>query len=198
MDIVGLTHAYCGSVLFTDKSWYCLEYTDRCYRVWKRQWEMFYAEKIAEHDRYGGGSVMVWVGICWDGCTDLRILDQGTLTAQRYRDGILDVHVRLYGSAVGDGFISMDDNIRPHTAYAFREYLGTAGIENLNWNFRFLDLNPIGHVWNELQSAILALQVQTRSLSGTWCHAGPRVEHHTTKDYQELERRHKNVLLSCN
>ena len=37
----------------------------------------------------GGGSVMVWAGICHDGCTQLKIV-QGTLNAVKYRDDILD------------------------------------------------------------------------------------------------------------
>ena len=59
---------------------------------------------------------MVWGGISWDGRTDLCVLDRGTLTGQRYIEDILDVHVRLYAGAVGDGFILMDDNARPHVA----------------------------------------------------------------------------------
>ena len=69
------------------------------------------------------GSVMVWGGISWDGRTDLCVLHRGTLTAQRYRDDILDVHVRSYAGAIGDPFILMDDNARPHTAHAIQEYL---------------------------------------------------------------------------
>ena len=42
-----------------------------------------------ESDRFGGGSVMVWAGICHDGRTQLKIV-QGTLIAVKYRDDILD------------------------------------------------------------------------------------------------------------
>jgi len=48
----------------------------------------------AEHDRLGGGSVMVWVGISAQGKTDLHIIENYTLTAVRYVNEILDVHVR--------------------------------------------------------------------------------------------------------
>ena len=71
-------------VLFTDESRYCL-FTDRRTKEWRRPGENLHADNIAEHDRYGGGSVMVWGGISWDGCTDLFVLHRGTLTAQRYR-----------------------------------------------------------------------------------------------------------------
>jgi hypothetical protein len=44
-------------------------------------------------DRYnGGGSLMVWGGISMAGRTDLLLLQQGSMMAQRYRDEVLDVH----------------------------------------------------------------------------------------------------------
>jgi hypothetical protein len=79
------------------------------------------AANIAEHDRYGGGSVMV-IGGNWDGRTDLAVLLRGTLTGQRYIDDILD-QVRLYAGAFGDQFILMDDNARPHRVRVVKEYI---------------------------------------------------------------------------
>ena len=40
-------------------------------------------------NRFGGGSVMVWAGICHDGLTQLKIV-QETLNAVKYRDDIID------------------------------------------------------------------------------------------------------------
>ena len=61
----------------------------------------FLPDNVAEHDRYEGGSIMVWGCISLRGRTELHVINNGTLTAQRYRDEILAVHVRPYAGAIG-------------------------------------------------------------------------------------------------
>ena len=89
------------SVLFTDESRFTLSTCDRCKRVWKSGGECYAACNIVQHDRFGGGSVMVWEGISMEEHRDLYRLDNGTLTAIRYRDGILGPVVRPYAGALG-------------------------------------------------------------------------------------------------
>ena len=124
--------------------------TDRRARVWRMRNERFAEVCIAEHDRYGGGSVMVWAGISSQGKTDLHVIDNGTLTAERYVNEILDVHVRPYAGAIGPDFILME----------FFRYLEQAAIVRLDWPARSPDLNPIEHAWDMLQKAISSRQVQ--------------------------------------
>uniref|UniRef100_A0AAZ3P3E4 Insertion element IS150 protein InsJ-like helix-turn-helix domain-containing protein n=1 Tax=Oncorhynchus tshawytscha TaxID=74940 RepID=A0AAZ3P3E4_ONCTS len=76
-------------VLFTDESRFTLSTCDRRDRVWRRRGERSAACNILQHDRFAGGSVMVWGGISLGGCTALHVLARGSLTAIRYRDEIL-------------------------------------------------------------------------------------------------------------
>jgi hypothetical protein len=69
------------------------------------------------------GSLAVWGDISYDGSTDLYGIRNGSFTCIRYRDEILAPIVRLYASAIGDDFILMDDNARPHRARIGNEYL---------------------------------------------------------------------------
>ncbi|GFV36974.1 transposable element Tcb2 transposase [Trichonephila clavipes] len=62
------------------------------------------------------GGVLVYGGISIDGRTDLYIIRDGPLTARRYREEILRPIVVPYAAAIGDDFILMDDNCRPHRA----------------------------------------------------------------------------------
>ena len=78
---------------------------------------------VARHDRFGGGSVMVWAGISTEGQTDLHVVDGGALISIRYWVKILHQIVRPFAEAVGDDFILMDDNARPHRALVVNDYL---------------------------------------------------------------------------
>ena len=114
--------------LFTDEYRFCVDFTDRRARVWRMPNECFAPVCVAEHDRFGRGSVMVWAGISAQGKTDLHVIDNGTLTALRYVNEILDVYVRPCAGAVGENFILMDDNARAHRARITDQYLEQATI----------------------------------------------------------------------
>ena len=81
-----------GRVLFTDESRFLLRRVDGRARVFRRRGERFHENCVVRHDRYGGGSLMVWAGITTHGRTDLVFVN-GTLNAQKYRQNILTRHV---------------------------------------------------------------------------------------------------------
>ncbi|GFW91781.1 transposable element Tcb2 transposase [Trichonephila clavipes] len=74
-------------------------------------------------DSYRGGGILVWAAISLGGHTDLHVFHGGTVTGLRYRDEILDPYVRPYAAAIGNDFILMHDNARPHRARIVEEYL---------------------------------------------------------------------------
>ncbi|GFU79719.1 transposable element Tcb2 transposase [Trichonephila clavipes] len=81
---------------------------------------------------YRGGGILVWAGISLGGHTDLHVFQGGTVTGLRYRDETLDPYVRPYAAAIGNDFILMDDNARPHRARIVEEYLEDHGLNE--WN----------------------------------------------------------------
>uniref|UniRef100_A0A1A7YAS8 Transposase Tc1-like domain-containing protein n=2 Tax=Iconisemion striatum TaxID=60296 RepID=A0A1A7YAS8_9TELE len=151
-------------VLFTDESRFTLSTCDRRERVWRRQGERYAACNVVQHDRFGGGSVMVWGGISMEGRTDLYCLGNGALTAIRYPDEILEPFVRPYADAVGPGFLLMHDNARPHVARVCRQYLEDEGIETIEWPSRSPDLNPIEHLWDIMFGSIRRRQVAPQTV----------------------------------
>ena len=53
--------------------------------MYRRREERFTDQCMYESGRFGGGSVMIWAGICHYGRTQLKVV-QGTLNAVKYRD----------------------------------------------------------------------------------------------------------------
>ena len=104
------------NVLWTDESKFNLYFNDGRRRVWRQRNESRRDCCVVEHDRFGGGSVLVWAGISYDGRGDLDVIRNGALTGVRYRDEILDPIVRPYAVACGPGFIMMVPRTGRHRA----------------------------------------------------------------------------------
>ncbi|UYV73054.1 hypothetical protein LAZ67_10001682 [Cordylochernes scorpioides] len=108
--------------------------------------------------------MVFWAGISSSRRTPLHIFSGGTLTAQRYRDEILEPYLRPYRDQIGHNLIFMDDNARPHRARPVNEYLQSEDIRRMDWPARSPDLNPIEHVWDALGRRIGARHPSPRTL----------------------------------
>ncbi|GFV34138.1 transposable element Tc3 transposase [Trichonephila clavipes] len=61
-------------------------------------------------------------------CQD-RYLNTGSVTAQRGRDEVLELYVRLFQGAVGPDFIFKDDNVPCHRAVLIDDFLEVENIQ---------------------------------------------------------------------
>ena len=117
-NIHSFTTSECeNGITFSEESRFCLDVNDGRVRVRRLPGERFFDCCIKEHDRYGGGSVMVWGGITWTGKTEL-IRVEGNLTGQRYVDEIILPVAVPYLNRAGNQLTFQQDNARPHTAPA--------------------------------------------------------------------------------
>ncbi|UYV80853.1 hypothetical protein LAZ67_19001989 [Cordylochernes scorpioides] len=158
------THDQWANVLFSDESRFSLNTDSRRVSIWREPGTRYPPSNIRGIDSFRGGSLLVWAGISSSRRTPLHIFSGGTLTAQRYRDEILEPYLRPYRDQIGHNLIFMDDNARQHRARLVNEYLQSENIRRMDWPARSPDLNPIGHVWDALGRHIGALHPSPRTL----------------------------------
>jgi hypothetical protein len=145
-----------SQVLFTDESRFCVNTIYGRERIWRRRGERYSQCNFTPKVPFGGGSIMIWGGIGLGARTELVIVDMGTLNADRYITNFLQDHVVPFAPHIGDNFILMQDNARPHIARCVTNFITETEITKMDWPARSPDMNPIEHVWDMLGKRVKA------------------------------------------
>nr|KAH0807783.1 hypothetical protein GEV33_015008 [Tenebrio molitor] len=154
------------NVLFTDESRFNPRSPDGCDKVWRRPGERYSQCCISPRTGCNGGSITIWAGISLETYTDLVFVENGAMTAHRYVLECVESHVVPYAPFIGENFIFMDDNARPHMTRIVVRYLEQVGIRLLPWSANSPDFNPIEHVWGFLGKRVRRRQLRPETLNG--------------------------------
>lgn len=158
-----LTVNHWNHVIFADESRYLLHRTDGRVRVRRLVGERFHDDCVQETVAHGGGSVHVWGAMHAGGKSQLVVLEEN-VNGVRYRD-ILQQHMLPWARATfGDNFAFQDDNAPPHRARVTTNFLEEEGVQMRPQPAKSPDVNPIEHLWDELQRAVDQRDVKPATL----------------------------------
>ena len=138
-----------NQVVFTDESCFNLKFADGRVRVWRRDGERMDPANVIQHDRLGGGSIMVWGGISNCAKTDL-VTVQGNLNAVRYCNEIVRPVLLPFLRQRHAAIFQQDLTHAPHVARHTMNFLQANNVNVLDWPARSPDISPIEDLWDHL------------------------------------------------
>ena len=150
------------TVVFNDESRLKLSNADGRVRVYWRRNERFASNCVLQHNRYGGGGVMVWATINQHFKTVLVVI-QGNLTARQYINQVLRPHVRpLFRQR--NGLTFQQDDARPHVARLTMDFFRANNIDVLPWPGNSPGCDPIERMWDILGRHLRQRQQQPQTV----------------------------------
>ncbi|GBL98376.1 Transposable element Tc1 transposase [Araneus ventricosus] len=178
---------YGNNVLFADERKYNIFGSDGRIMVWRRKNEELNPKNLVGTVKYGGGSVLVWRCMSASGLGNLVFIG-GIMNHALYLN-ILKDNLKLSAQNLGIANIFFyQDNNPKHTSLNVRVWCLYNCPQNLKTPPQSPDLNPIEHIWRELEVRVRKHDIKTKSELKTvmmeeWLNIDAEITKKTSKIY---------------
>lgn len=157
---------YWKSWTFSDESSFWLDCSKGQRRLVIRRNERYLPANVVGKAQQGGGKLMIWSYISWNGVGPLMFINGG-IDSTVYKD-ILEKTVlpHLLDCLVVNGDIQrfQDDGASCHDSQEIIDFCAELGIDRPFWPPRSPDMNPIEYVWGWVNAKLTRLPVKPQNI----------------------------------
>ncbi|GBL95587.1 Transposable element Tc1 transposase [Araneus ventricosus] len=152
-----------NNVLFADENKFNIFSSDRRIKVWRRKNEELNPKNLVGTVKYGGGCVLVWGCMSASGLGNLVFFD-GIMNHDLYLNILRDnLKLTAQNLDIGNNFVFDQDNDPKHRALNVRLWCLYKSLQILKTPPQSPDVNPIEHIWRELEVRIRKHDIKTNS-----------------------------------
>lgn len=195
-EFIGKDNDFWCQVLFSDESKFNIYRSNGRILVWRKPNTELEPKHLQGTAKHGGGGVMVWGCMAASGVGELEFIE-GNMDKIKYLD-ILKNNLKKSAESLGLGnsYYFQQDNDPKHTAYIVRQWLIFNVPHLLKTAPQSPDLNPIEHLWEELEKRIRKVNITSKAqlqrvISEEWKKIGEEV---TKKLVFSMNKRLKEVI----
>ena len=137
--------------------------------VWKQKGEGLIDREVQGTVMFGGGNIMVWGCMGWNGVGQLAEVE-GTMDADQYVS-ILEDHMlpSLQESGIPlERLIFQQDNDPKHTSKKAKKWMEDNQITLLDWPAQSPDLSPIEHLWTHVKNKLKEYETPPKGVWDLW------------------------------